>query len=100
MRRHRPASSRSSPAAGSRCHVRTEEDVLRDDSAVGAVEMMEKRGLLVLARAGCCWGSGGGDEQGVIASSSSLKEAFAVIERRPLLWCRCDRAILCGVIWM
>lgn len=93
MRRHSPASSRSSPAVGSRCQVRTEDDVLRDE--VGAAEMaMEWRGLLTTS--GCCWGSGGGDEQGVMASSSSLKEAFAVIERRPLLGYR-DSAILCGL---
>lgn len=68
--------------------------------------MMEWRGLLFclehdesITTSGCCWGSGGGDEQGVIASSSSLKEAFAVIERRlAVLWCRCDSAILCGLI--
>lgn len=105
MRRQRQASSRSSPAAGSRCQVRVEEDVLRDAERASAEEMMEWRGLFILEHessttSGCCWGSGGGDEQGVIASSSSLKEAFAVMERRLLLWSRCDSAIvlnrLCG----
>lgn len=82
--------------------MRVEDDVLRDE---GAAEMMEWRWLLDLenesAIRGCCWGSGGGDEQGVMASSSSLKEALAVMERRPpVLWSRCDSAILCGLIWM
>lgn len=101
MRRHRQASSRSSPAAGSRCHVRVEEDVLRDEET--SAEMMEWRGLVFALEhdssttSGCCWGSGGGDEQGVIASSSSLKEALAMMERRLLLWNRCDSAIVvCG----
>lgn len=98
MRRHRPASSRSSPAAGSRCHVRVDDDVLRDEAAE-----MEKRGLLGLLvllmmhasiTGCCCWGSGGGEEQGVIASSSSLKEALAVMERRPLLGSCCESAIV------
>lgn len=82
--------------------MRVEDDVLRDE---GQAEMMEWRWLFDLVQEssttrGCCWGSGGGDEQGVMASSSSLKEALAVMERRPLLGSRCDSAILCGLIWM
>lgn len=82
--------------------MRVEEDVLRDE---GTAEMMEWRWLFSLlvhesSTRGCCWGSGGGDEQGVMASSSSLKEALAVMERRPLLGSRCDSAILCGLILM
>lgn len=80
--------------------MRVDDDVLRDE---GTAEMKEWRGLLDLEHESttraCCWGSGGGDEQGVMASSSSLKEALAVMERRwPLLWSRCDNAIfVCGI---
>lgn len=83
--------------------MRVEDDVLRDEESASA-ETMEWRGLwpfkFVLEHespttSGCCWGSGGGDEQGVMASSSSLKDAFAMMERRLLLWSRCDSAIVC-----
>lgn len=77
--------------------MRADEDVLRDDEGEkGSAEMMEWRCLDMheSISSGCCWGSGGGDEQGVIASSSSLKEAFAVMERRvPVLGSRCDSAM-------
>lgn len=82
--------------------MRVEDEVLRDAERASAAEMMEWRGLFILEEhessttSGCCWGSGGGDEQGVMASSSSLKEAFAVMERRLPLWSRCDSAIVCG----
>lgn len=69
----------SSPSVGSKCHA-----CAADAADVEHLRLTENLdGTLDSYWEVWCCVSGGGDEQGVMASSSSLNEALAVMERRP-----------------